>query len=129
MPESVPRLSWPKKFAVAFSGLFWAFRTESSFWVHLLVATAVLSVSAVLRVELWRWVALVLTIMVVFTAELLNSAIEQMIKVLHPESDERIGRVLDVSAAAVLAAAIGAVVVGLLTLGQPIWTAVMAWTG
>ena len=120
MSESTSTLSWPKKFAVAISGLLWAIRTQSSFWIHIPIALAVLALAAILQIELWRWVAVVLTITLVFAAELLNSAIEQLIKVLHPEHDERIGRALDVSAAGVLITAIGAIIVGLLTLGQPL---------
>jgi diacylglycerol kinase len=123
MPRPESTLSWPKKFSVAFRGLLWAIRSQSSFWVHIPIAIAVLIVAGIVHVELWRWVTLVLTITIVFTAELLNSAIEQIIRVLHPEYDERIGRALDISAAGVLAAAIGAIVIGVLTLAQPIWIA------
>ena len=122
MPGSDTTLSWSRKFGVAFSGLFWAIRSQSSFWIHIPIAIAVLVLAAILQVELWRWVVLLLTIAVVFAAELLNSAIELLVKVLHPESDQRIGRALDVSAAGVLVTAIGAVVIGLLTLGQPLLT-------
>ncbi len=122
MSGSNSTLSWPRKFGVAFSGLFWAIRSQSSFWIHIPIAITVIVLAAVLQVELWRWVVLVLTITVVFAAELLNSAIELLVKVLHPESDQQIGRALDVSAAGVLATAIGAIVVGLLTLGQPLLT-------
>jgi diacylglycerol kinase len=89
------------------------------------MAMLVLIVAAVLQVELWRWVSLIFAITIVLAAELLNSAIEQLIGVLHPEHDERIGLALDVSAAGVLVAAIGAVAVGLLTLAPPLWTAAL----
>ena len=115
--------AWRRKFAVAFTGVAWAVRTQNSFWVHLTVTAAVILLGAWLRVELWRWVAISLAIIVVLYAELINSAIEQLVKVVHPEHDERIGRVLDVAAGSVLVAAIGSVAVGLMTLGPPLWTA------
>ncbi|NNE00571.1 MAG: diacylglycerol kinase family protein [Pirellulaceae bacterium] len=113
--------SWPGKFAVAISGLAWAVRTQSSFWIHLPIAAAVIIVGALLQVELWRWAALVLAIALVMTAELLNSAIEQLVTVLHPDQDQRIGQALDAAAAGVLIAAICSVAIGLITLGPPLW--------
>jgi diacylglycerol kinase len=50
----------------------------------------------------------------------LNTSIEQLVRVLHPEHDPSIGRGLDAAAGAVLLAAIGAVAVGLIALGPPL---------
>ncbi len=115
---------WLKKFGYAFAGLGWAIRTQSSFWVHLGVTAVVIALATWLRLELWRWVAISLAITMVLSAELLNSAIELLIKTLHPEHDLRIARALDVAAGSVLVAAIGSVVVGLVTLGPPLWDAI-----
>jgi diacylglycerol kinase len=98
-------------------------RTQNSFWVHLSVAAAVVVTGVWLRLELWRWVAIALAITFVLSAELINSAIEQLVQALHPEHDDRIGRALDIAAGSVLLAAIGSVAVGLMTLGSPLWTA------
>lgn len=114
-----------RKFAVACSGIVWAVRTQNSFWIHLCVTTAVLALGAWLRLEPWRWVAMVLTITVVLFAEMINTAIEQLVKAVHPEHDQRIGRALDIAAGAVLLTAIASVTVGLITLGPPLWTALM----
>ena len=116
--------SWRMKFSVAISGLVWAAREQTSFHIHLPMTLAVIAVAGWLQVELWRWAALLIAITVVITAELLNTAIEQLVKVLHPEHDEGIGRALDVAAAAVLIASLGAVIVGVLTLAMPLLRAV-----
>jgi diacylglycerol kinase len=117
---------WQQKFAHAAAGLFWSVRTQSSFWIHLPIAFAVLGVAAWLRVETWRWVAIVLAITIVLSAELLNTVIEQLVKVLHPDHDERIGQLLDTAAGAVLVAAIGAIIVGLIALGLPLWSTLLS---
>ncbi|WP_236621154.1 diacylglycerol kinase [Rhodopirellula sallentina] len=109
------------KFRVAFAGLFWAFRDQNSFYVHFAVTLVVLAVAAWLRLEIWHWVALSFAIGGVLTAELLNTAMELLVSVLHPQHDPRIGRALDVAAAAVLMASITAIVVGVLVLGPPIY--------
>lgn len=112
---------WGKKFAVALSGVLWSTQTQASFRIHLPIALAVLGIGAWLRLEAWRWVAVVLAITIVLSAELLNTSIEQLVRVLHPQHDEQIKRVLDTAAGAVLVAAIGAVIVGLVTMGVPLW--------
>ncbi|TWT54037.1 Undecaprenol kinase [Rubripirellula amarantea] len=113
--------SWSSKFRVAFSGLFWALKTQTSFRIHLPIAAAVLVTSALLQVEAWRWSVLVLTIAVVVAAELINTAIETLVRVLHPHRHELVGRSLDAAAAAVLVLSIAAIAVGLLVLGPPLY--------
>lgn len=115
---------WVNKFAVAISGVVWSARTQNSFRIHLPLALAVLGAAAWLRIETWRWVAIVFAITIVLSVELLNTSIEQLVRVLHPQHDEGIKLALDTAAGAVLLAAIGAVIVGLITLGFPLWDAI-----
>jgi diacylglycerol kinase len=53
-------------------------------------------------------------IVLVWGAEAFNTALEQLADTLHPERDPGIGRAKDVAAAAVLIAALGAAVIGVL---------------
>ena len=112
--------AWRKKFAVAISGILWSFRSQCSFWIHLPITAAVIGLAVWLDIEPWRWVAVIFAITIVFSAELLNTSIEQLVQALHPHHDERIGRALDAAAGAVLVASMGAVAVGVVTLGLPI---------
>jgi len=112
---------WLRKFGVAVTGAFWAFRDQNSFHVHGLVAAGVLVVAAWLRLPAISWALLVFAIGLVVTAELLNSALEILVGVLHPQRDARIGLALDVAAGGVLVASITAAVVGVLVLGPPLW--------
>jgi diacylglycerol kinase len=112
--------SWPKKFAFAISGILWSARNQNSFWIHLPITVAVISLAAWLRIDPWRWVAVLFAITIVWSVELLNTSIELLVKVLHPEHDERIGQALDAAAGAVLVSSIGAVIIGLIVLGLPL---------
>ena len=118
---------WRGKFAVASKGLIWAIQTQDSFYVHLPVAGVALGLAAILRVELWAWAAIILAIGLVMVAELLNTAAEQLVAVLHPQHDRRIGLALDAAAAGVLFAAITAVVIGLMTLAPPLFQVLANW--
>lgn len=115
-----------RKFSVAISGIIYAIRHQNSFLVHLPVAFAVVAVGCWLRLESWRWVAITFAITIVISAELLNTAIEEMVAVVHPEHHPRIGRALDTAAGAVFVATVGAIVVGLITLGFPLWKAILS---
>ncbi len=116
---------WLNKFRVAIAGLLWAIRDQSSFHVHGIVSGLVILTAAQLRLQVWQWTTLVLAIGLVFTAELMNTAIEELVAVLHPKHDLRIGRVLDVAAAAVLLATLTAVAVGVLILGPELYDLVV----
>lgn len=118
--------AWRRKFAVALAGVLRSLRSQSSFWAHLPIALAVLAVAAWLQLEAWRWVAIVFAIALVLSAELFNTAIELLVKTLHPEHDERIGHALDAAAGAVLVASVGSVVIGLIVLAIPLWERLMS---
>jgi len=109
------------KFRYAGQGLVHAFISQRSFHVHLPIGLLVLLLAVWLELEPWRWCGLVLCIGMVLSMELMNTAIELLVRVLHPEQDPTIGTALDTAAAAVLVAAIAAATVGLIILLQPLW--------
>ncbi|EMI16809.1 undecaprenol kinase [Rhodopirellula maiorica SM1] len=104
------------KFAVAFRGLGISLRDQSSLQVHAVAAITVLTLAAYLQFDWWRWAVLVLAITVVIAAELMNTAIERLVRVLHAQRHPEIGDALDTAASAVLVTAIGATVVGVIVL-------------
>ena len=111
---------WVAKFRDAADGVAHGCRTQESLWVHLSVTLAVIALAALLQIESWRWAVLILCIAVVLASELFNSAIEQLVRVLHPSEHRSISLVLHLAAGGVLVTAIGAVIVGLLVLGPPL---------
>jgi diacylglycerol kinase len=110
-----PRGLWPRwhrRFADAFDGSRIGVRTQESLWVHLVFAILVPIVAVVLKLEAWRWCVLLLCMAMVISMELMNSAIERLVKTLHPEHDSGLAAALHLSAAAVLVTAIASVIVG-----------------
>jgi diacylglycerol kinase len=107
-----PERSWAAKFRDAFRGLKAGVRGQATFFVHFFAAVAVIAAAAVLRVDLPEWCLLLLCITVVLVAEMFNSALESMAKAITDENDPHIGNSLDIAAAAVLVASIGAAIVG-----------------
>jgi diacylglycerol kinase len=104
--------SWPQRFRDAFRGIKAGIRGQSSFFVHFFVAAVVIAAAIVLQVDLYEWCLLLLCIAGVLTAEMFNSALESMAKAITGEQDPHLGNSLDIAAAAVLLASIGASIIG-----------------
>lgn len=115
-----PQRGVVRKFAVAISGIAYAAKTDKSFFVHLPITALVIVIGLWLELEAWRWAVICLAIIVVMCAELFNTAIEVLVRAIHPDHDPRVGTVLDIAAGAVFIAALGAIVIGLLTLAVPL---------
>lgn len=115
---------WKRKFAAAIAGLVVALRHQSSLQVHCVASVLVVLMAVLLDVEAWRWAVLLLAMGLVWSAELINTAVEMLVHKLHPEQDPDIGLALDAAAASVLVAAIASAAIGLVVLGPPLWAAV-----
>jgi len=117
--STTPR-SWSQKFADAFRGLSRAVRSQSSFGVHLGMATAVVATGAFVQVSPVEWCLLVLAIGLVLMAEIFNTAIESLARGPGSRRHPRLRDALDMASAAVLLAAITAAVIGLSVFGSRI---------
>lgn len=82
--------------------------------IHLGAAIAVVALAAFFRASRLEWVALLLCIALVITAEALNTALEELADAVHPDRHPGIGRAKDTAAAAVLLAAVFAAAIGAL---------------
>ena len=103
-----------KSFVFAFNGLKVFILTEHNAWMHL-AATLVVTVFGVYyRISKKEWIAVCVVIGLVFSMEMINTAIEKLCDVVSPEKRDSIKIVKDISAAAVLLSAVVAVVVGLI---------------
>jgi len=97
----------------ALRGLAGALRSESSLRTQAVVLLAVLVTLGLLRPEPVWWALVALASAAVLAAELLNTAIEELADLLHPQAHPRLKVVKDCAAAAVLIAVLGALGVGL----------------
>jgi diacylglycerol kinase (ATP) len=104
-------------FRYASRGILSMLRTEPNARIH--AAATVLAVAAGFGLEIGRaeWLAVVLVIGAVWTAESFNTACEALCDLASPERHPLAERAKDVAAGAVLVAALTAVVVGLLVFG------------
>jgi diacylglycerol kinase (ATP) len=105
-----------QSFNYAFHGLVHAVRYQRNMRIHLAIAVLTLIAGVFLNLTRLEFVAVVAAIAFVLAMELLNSAIEQVVDMVTDEFDPRAKAAKDLSAAAVLIAAINALVVAYLVM-------------
>lgn len=106
-----------KSIGYALAGIATMLRTQHNAWLHLAGTLAVILAALGLGVSAGEWMALILAIVIVWSAEALNTAFERLCDVAHPDFHPLVKQAKDVAAAAVLIAAAGAVAVGLIIFG------------
>lgn len=111
-------------FRPAFAGFLHVLRTQPNAWVHGIISLAVVAVAFWLRLGGGDWALLLLTMAIVWVTEFLNTAIEAVVDLASPKKHGLAKIAKDVSAAAVVIAAVFAVIIGLLVLGPPLWARV-----
>jgi diacylglycerol kinase len=100
-----------RSFAFAFKGLAQVLK-ERNFKIQLLAALIAIVLGFILKISCGEWVSICICIGFVLVLEMTNTVIEQTIDLLHPDWNEKAGRIKDISAGAVLLAAITSAVVG-----------------
>jgi diacylglycerol kinase (ATP) len=101
-------------FRHAFRGVSTLLLTQHNAWLHLAAAAAALALGYILAIARGEWIAIVVAIGMVWTAEALNTAVEFLADELSLERKDLLGKAKDVGAAAVLFASASALVIGLI---------------
>ena len=86
----------------AINGMRAAFKHESSVRMLVVAAASIFLFLAFADVSAIWWALVILTSAAVFTAELFNTAIENLADAVHPEQHPLIGRAKDCASGAVL---------------------------
>jgi diacylglycerol kinase len=103
-----------RSFGYAFEGVALMLRTQPNFLVHLAAAGVALVLGVVLRLSPSELALIVLVIALVLVVECVNTALETLCDLVSPGYHPLVKRAKDISAAAVLIAAIASVAVALL---------------
>jgi undecaprenol kinase len=104
---------FPARLRFALHGLAWGVRTEASLRLQAAALVAAVAALLLLRPGAVWWALVLLAAALVLSAELLNTAVEQLADELHPHDSPGVRRVKDCAAAAVLVASLGALAVAL----------------
>jgi diacylglycerol kinase len=103
-----------KSFVYAFNGLKVLMKEEVNARIHLIITIIVILAGFLFKISISEWLFISVSIGFVFVVEILNTAIENISDFISPEKNDKIKKIKDLSAAAVLISALTAVVVGLI---------------
>lgn len=106
-----------RSFGHAFRGLKVLLQTQHNARIHAAATVLVVAAGALLRISPAEWALIALAVVCVWAAEALNTSIEFLVDLVSPELHPLAAKAKDVAAGAVLAAAIGSLVVGVLVFG------------
>lgn len=111
-------------FAYAAEGLTYAVRTQRTFRLQLGIAGGIGLALVWLRPPALDAAIVVLSMVVVLSAELLNTGVEVVVDLLVERNHHQLAKIAkDIAAAGVVITAAGAAVIGLLVLGPPLGAA------
>ena len=101
-------------FRYAFKGLAELFVSQANARVHLVASALVVGAGVYYSLSAWEWVAITGCITAVIALEAVNTALEYLTDLVSPDYHPLAGKAKDAAAAAVLVAAAGSAIVGLI---------------
>ncbi len=100
-------------FKYALNGVFVFFKEGHHARIHLVMATVVISGGFYFHLSRLEWYVSLLCIAMVISAEMFNSAIENLCDLISPEINPLAGKLKDIAAGGVLVCAIVSALIGL----------------
>jgi diacylglycerol kinase (ATP) len=109
-----------RSFRCAIKGVAVMIQSQHNAWIHASATVVVCAAGVFFGLSKSEWCWIVLAIVVVWTAEALNTAFEFLADVASPTFHPIAGKAKDVAAGAALIAAMGSAVIGILIFGPHI---------
>jgi len=101
-----------QSFEYAFAGFKSMWQLEINFRIHTIISMVVVCLGFILKINNVEWIAVVLCSASVLSAEIINTAIEQLCDIISKEKRSEIKLIKDISAASVLILAVGSIIIG-----------------
>jgi undecaprenol kinase/diacylglycerol kinase (ATP) len=101
-----------RSFLYAFNGIACCFKSEINFRVHCFAALAAISLGLAFSITKLEWIVILIAIAMVITLEVINTVVESLCNLVHPEKSDKVKAIKDMSAATVLIAAIISFIIG-----------------
>jgi len=112
----MPLRQWLKSANFAIEGILHGARTQRHLRYHFISAAVVLIMSYVLGVTRMEFILISLAVILVLSAEMLNSAVEAVVDLVTPDYTEKARIAKDIAAGAVFITAFGAAILGYIIL-------------
>jgi len=108
-------------FKNAFRGIRMVISSEKNMQIHLIVALLVVVAGLFFAISLTEWMLCLLCFGLVIGAEIMNTAIENLVDLASPQKHVLAGKAKDMAAGAVLVCSIFAAIVGLIIFLPKVW--------
>jgi undecaprenol kinase len=105
---------WWSRVGYAFNGIISTIKSEPNMRFHIAAAAVIMTLAAFFGFQRWEWVVLLLTISLVISLELLNTAVENAVNLATQSIHPLAKLAKDAAAGAVLASVIFAVMIGII---------------
>jgi len=128
MQKSFSIVSRIRSLRYALRGTRIMLRSQHNAWIHALFTIAVCLAGLFFGLTKAEWCLIILAILAVWAAEALNTALEFLADAAAPDYHPLVGKAKDVAAGAVLLAALGSVVIGILVIGPYLWEYILLVT-
>lgn len=90
------------------------FIKERNIKIHFSASLVVIFLGFYFNISLIEWALITFCIILVISLEILNTVIEDIMNLLHPEKNQKVMVVKDLAAASVFISALGSLIVGLI---------------
>lgn len=107
-------------FRYAARGMKKTAENEANMQYHLAAAAVVIVLALLVPFPLWKWVVLLLTIGMVLSLELLNTALENTVDLVTEQYHPLAEKAKDAAAAGVFIFTITAIIIGILLFAEPV---------
>lgn len=114
-----------RSFRYAGNGILLVIRGEQNFVVHIFAAVLAIALALFFRMTLLECVLVLVLIAMVFVAEIINTVVEKILDVLHPDQHPAIKNAKDMMAGVVLIVALVAFIIGVALYGPYLWRFLM----
>ena len=98
-------------FRCAFTGILSALDSEPNLKIHFIAIIITSFAGLFFSIHAWEWCVIILCFVLVVSFEMMNTALEKTLDVVHPEIHSTVKLAKDLAAGAVLISAIGSVVI------------------
>ena len=116
-----------KSFGFAWNGIKSVFKSEPNMKIHGVVAILVIICGFVFSISLTEWMFCLLSFGLVIGAEMINTAIENLVDLVSPDHHVLAGKVKDIAAGSVLICAIISAIIGLLIFVPKGWNLIQSY--
>lgn len=114
-----------RSFKFAFQGIYTLLRETPNARIHFVMAIFAVLLGFLLNISQTEWIVVIMVIGIVLALEAINSSIETFADFISPSKNDAIKKVKDLSAAAVLIAAIIALIIGSIIFLPKIFTLII----